>query len=43
MRFEILMAVKISIFFFWVATPCGLVGRYQRFGGAYCLLLQDLI
>jgi hypothetical protein len=21
---------------FWVATPCGLVGRYQRFGGTYC-------
>jgi hypothetical protein len=23
--------------FFWVVTPCGSVGRYQRFGEAYCL------
>jgi hypothetical protein len=21
-------------------TPCGLAGRYQRFGGTYCLHLQ---
>jgi hypothetical protein len=27
---------------FWVVTPCGLVGRYQRFGETYCLLLQGL-
>jgi hypothetical protein len=25
---------------FWVVTQCGLVGRYQRFGGTYCLHLQ---
>jgi hypothetical protein len=25
---------------FWVVKPCGLVGRYQRFGGTYCLHLQ---
>jgi hypothetical protein len=30
-RFEVLTAVKIAMFF-WVVTPCGLVGRYQRFG-----------
>jgi hypothetical protein len=29
MRFEVLTAVKTSMFFFWVVTPCGLVGRYQ--------------
>jgi hypothetical protein len=23
---------NISMFLFWVVTPCGLVGRYQRFG-----------
>jgi hypothetical protein len=25
-----------------VVTPCGLVGRYRRFGGTYCLHLQGL-
>jgi hypothetical protein len=25
---------------FWVVTPCWLAGRYQRFGGTYCLHLQ---
>jgi hypothetical protein len=25
---------------FWVVAPCGLVSRYQRFGGIDCLLLQ---
>jgi hypothetical protein len=24
----------------WVVTPCGLVGRYRRLGGTYCLHLQ---
>jgi hypothetical protein len=24
----------------WVVTPCGLTGRYKRFGGIYCLHLQ---
>jgi hypothetical protein len=33
--FEILTAVKMSIFVFWVLTPCGLVGRYHRFGGTH--------
>jgi hypothetical protein len=26
--------------FFWVWAPCGLAGRSQRFGEAYCLHLQ---
>jgi hypothetical protein len=26
---------------FWVVTPCGLVGRYQCFGGTYCLNFQN--
>jgi hypothetical protein len=41
MRFDVLTAVKMSMLVFWVVTPCGLVGRYQRFGGTYCLYLQD--
>jgi hypothetical protein len=28
------------MFVFWVMTPFRLVGRYQRFGGTYCLHLQ---
>jgi hypothetical protein len=35
LRFEVLKAVKMSMLVFWVATPCGLVGRYQRFGEIY--------
>jgi hypothetical protein len=31
MKFEVLMAVKMTTFF-WVVLPCGLVGEYQRFG-----------
>jgi hypothetical protein len=27
---------------FWVVTPCGLLGRYQRFRGTYCLHLQPM-
>jgi hypothetical protein len=27
---------------FWVVTPCGLTGRYQRFEGTYCLDIQPL-
>jgi hypothetical protein len=30
----------LSMLVFWVVIPCGLVGRYKRFGGAYCLHLQ---
>jgi hypothetical protein len=40
MRFEVLTAVKMLMLVFWIVTPCGLVGRYQRFGGTYCLHLQ---
>jgi hypothetical protein len=29
--------IKISMLVFWVITQCGLVGRYQRLGGTYCL------
>jgi hypothetical protein len=41
LRFEVLTAVKMSVLFFWVVTLCGLVGKYQRFGGTYCLHLQS--
>jgi hypothetical protein len=27
--------------FFWVVTSCGLVRKYQRFGGTYCLHLKE--
>jgi hypothetical protein len=33
MRFEVLAAVKVSMLVFWLVAPCGLVGRYQLFGG----------
>jgi hypothetical protein len=29
----------MSVLDFWVVTPCGLVDRYQHFGGIYCLHL----
>jgi hypothetical protein len=32
---------KMSMFVFWVVTLCGLVGRYQCFGGRYYLHLQS--
>jgi hypothetical protein len=31
MRFEVLTVVKLSMLVFWDVTPCGLVGRHQRF------------
>jgi hypothetical protein len=37
---EVLTAVKMSLLGFRIVMPCGLVGRYQRFGGKYCLHLQ---
>jgi hypothetical protein len=43
MRSVVLTAVKMSMLVFWVVTPCGLVGRYQRFRGTYCLLLQGFL
>jgi hypothetical protein len=36
LRFEVFTTVKMSMLVFWIVTPCGLVGRYQRFGGIYC-------
>jgi hypothetical protein len=39
-KFEVLMAVRMTVLFFWVVTPCGLINRYRRFGGTYCLHLQ---
>jgi hypothetical protein len=38
--FEVLTPVKMTMFVLWVVTHFGLVGRYQRFGETYCLLLQ---
>jgi hypothetical protein len=38
--FEVLTAVKMLMLFFWVVTPHGLVGRYQCFGGRYCLCVH---
>jgi hypothetical protein len=29
--FEVPTAVKISMFIFWVVTPCGLVGGFRRY------------
>jgi hypothetical protein len=37
---EVLPVVKMSMSVFWVVTLCGLVSRYQRFGGTYCLHFQ---
>jgi hypothetical protein len=44
MRFGVLTAVKISMLFFWVATPCGL-GRYQLLGEqeAINMSLENLV
>jgi hypothetical protein len=39
-RFEVLTAVKMLMLFFWVVTPCGLVGRYQLFEEICCLHLE---
>jgi hypothetical protein len=41
MRFEVLTAVKMPMLVFWVATPCGFLGRYQRFGDIYYLSHED--
>jgi hypothetical protein len=39
-RFKVLMAVKMTMLYFWFVTQCRLVGRYKRFGTTYCLHLQ---
>jgi hypothetical protein len=41
MIFEVVTVLEMSMFFFWAVTLCGLLGRYQRFGGAHCLHLQE--
>jgi hypothetical protein len=33
-------AVQLSMLIFWVVTQSGLAGRYQHFGGTYCIRLQ---
>jgi hypothetical protein len=40
MRFEVFKVVTILMIFFWVWAPCGLAGRSQHFGEAYCLHLH---
>jgi carbohydrate-selective porin OprB len=37
---EVVTATKMSIVVFWVVTPCGLVGSYQRFRRKYLLYIQ---
>jgi hypothetical protein len=39
-RYEVLTTVKLPILVVWVETQCGVLGRYQRFGGTYCVYLQ---
>jgi len=34
-------AIKIQVAVFWVVTSCNFVLRYQRFGGNWCLHLQN--
>jgi hypothetical protein len=31
-KFEVLTAVNMTSFFFWVVTSCRLIRRYQHFG-----------
>jgi hypothetical protein len=33
----------MMMLFFCVVTPCGLVDRYQRIGGTYCLHIQGIM
>jgi len=40
-RSEVFTAVKIRVEFFWIVTSCSVVVGNQRFGGPYCLHLQD--
>jgi hypothetical protein len=34
--FLLYILLYMSVAIFWVMTPCGLVGGYQRFGRTYC-------
>jgi hypothetical protein len=38
--FEVITAVKMPIVIYWIVTPCGLAGGYQRLGGICHLHLQ---
>jgi hypothetical protein len=40
MRFEVLTEVRMTMLFFWVVTPCRLVGRCQRYGETSCPQLR---
>jgi hypothetical protein len=40
LRIETSVYTYILMMFFWAWAPCGLAGRSQRFGEAYCLHLQ---
>jgi hypothetical protein len=33
----------MQMLIFWVLTLCGIVGKYQRFGGTYYLHLQGFL
>jgi hypothetical protein len=39
-RFKAITAVLVLMTFFWVKSPCELVGRNQRFGEECCSHLQ---
>jgi hypothetical protein len=41
MEFDVLTVVKMWMLVFWIVTPWGLVGGYQRCGGTCCLNLQS--
>jgi len=41
MKFEFLIALKINITIRWDVTPCNVVDRYRRFGGACYFKLQS--
>jgi len=40
-RFDDFTALKTQGEVFGVVTPCSVVVGYRRFGGSYCLQLQD--
>jgi hypothetical protein len=41
--FEVLTGVNMTMLFFWVVTPCGLVGRYKHFGETYNILKMETV
>jgi hypothetical protein len=42
-RFEVFTAVRMIMTLFWVLASCRLVGRCQRFGETYCLILSSTL